>query len=433
MRLVHLSDIHFSGYSSKWEPNADQRRQLIRDLTRLVAVGGSVDGVLVGGDIAKTAGPDQYEDATKWLEEVCAAGECPTERVWVVPGNHDIDRKAHNSVLWRPYLFDLVRTAISQGDFAEIDRLIRDWFLIDASADRLFDSLAAYNEFAASMNCPSTPGLPSWTDLTMDLEGLQVQLTGLSSVIFSDTTDMEHRPSLALGLRQCEFDRADGRIQIAFVHHPPEWIGDWSHVERYFLSRVHLLLFGHEHRFATDQLENEGTVIVRAGAVGPEAGEAEEYVPSWNLITLRRDDPCIEITIEPRLWSRDQTHFVAHPDGTTVRRVRIDLQEVERTGSKITEAPVEEIGVMSASPLLPSPDEVAAGELLPPAPERGRARQITVRFLKLPRTAQLSIASDLGVSEGLSDIDRRRLGSEILERVRRANLIDQLVERLGDA
>ena len=58
MRLVHLSDIQFSGYSSKWEPNADQRRQLIRDLTRLVAVVGSVDGVLVGGDIAKTAGQD---------------------------------------------------------------------------------------------------------------------------------------------------------------------------------------------------------------------------------------------------------------------------------------------------------------------------------------------------------------------------------------
>lgn len=37
MRLVHLSDIHFSGYSSKWEPNQDQRRELLRDLESLVA------------------------------------------------------------------------------------------------------------------------------------------------------------------------------------------------------------------------------------------------------------------------------------------------------------------------------------------------------------------------------------------------------------
>jgi len=433
VRLVHLSDIHFSGYSSRWEPNIDQRRELVRDLARLVNGDGPVDGVLVGGDIAKTAAREQYEVASEWLDEVCRAGKCPTERVWVVPGNHDIDRSPHDAILWRPYLLSLVREALASNNFELVDRLIRDWFLLDASADRLFESLASYNEFATTLNCPTTADLPSWTDLTLDLDGLQVQLTGLNSVLFSDTRDYEHMPSLALGLRQCEFDTADGRLQLALVHHPPEWIGDWDHVARHFFSRVHLVLFGHEHRFETHQPEDEGAVIVRAGAVGPEEGGLAEYVPSWNLITLRREDPCVEIMIEPRVWSPEQTRFVAHSDGTTVRRVRIDLSQIDRPSAPPAEADREEANVMSASPLIPGPHEVAAGEPVPSAIDRGRARQITVKFLKLPKTRQRAIAKVLGVDDGLSDADPRRVGSEILVRVRHANMIGQLVERLGDA
>ncbi len=77
MRLVHLSDIHFGGYGRGWDPNKDQRRELLEDLKRLLATGDAVEGVIVGGDIAYHGHRAEYEEAAAWLEEVCLVGGCP--------------------------------------------------------------------------------------------------------------------------------------------------------------------------------------------------------------------------------------------------------------------------------------------------------------------------------------------------------------------
>lgn len=427
MRLVHLSDIHLSGYDAKWEPNEDQRRELVRDLTELVAVGGPVDGILVGGDIAKSAQPHQYEAAHSFLKQICEAGQCAPERVWVVPGNHDIDRGIHWKPPLRPYLHELVLSAVRTADAARVNKILHDWFLADDGGERLFDSLGAYNDFASSYGCPTSASSPHWLDLTLDLDGLEVQLTGLNSVLVSDTDDTANRPSLVLGVRQCEFERSEGRIHIAFAHHPPDWLGDWDTVRPYLLSRTHLVLFGHEHKYSTDQPTSDGTVIVFAGAVGPEPGGGDDYVPSWNLITLARCDPRIGVTIEPRVWSTALTRFVAHSDGTTQTTVRIDLGDGQIDASaSVPEVDAPE--VTSANPLLPSPGDVAGGEDLPPSRERDLARILAVRFRQLTRSKQRKIADELGLGAGLDEISPRAVGNEILERVRHANLIDQLQE-----
>lgn len=438
MRLIHLSDIHFSGYTSKWEPNEDQRSELVRDLADLVADGGPVDGVLVGGDIAQSARADQYTDAADWLRKVSEVGKCPWAHVWVVPGNHDIDRDLHQAPPLRRYLHEVVRSALAASDFVKVDEILHDWFLADEHADGLLKSLESYNDFASELGCPTSADSPTWTDLTLDLNGLEVQLTGLNSVLVSDTSDVKAKPSLAIGRRQCEFERSDGRIHIVFAHHPPEWLGDWEAIKPYLLSRTHLVLFGHEHKYATEQPVHEGTVIIRAGAVGPQRGLRGPLVPSWNLITLTRNDSFVEVTIQPRIWSTEKTTFDAHPDGTKVMQVRIDLQAFGASGQPDVSSPTgteetEELPVTSASPLIPSTQELAAGLTLPPAADRRRAREIAVSFLKLTRTRQRSIATELGVGAGLDALDARRVGSEILERVRHADLIYELVERIGDA
>src|SRR4051812_43014010 len=89
--LAHLSDIHYSGYGA-WDLDADLRRQLITDLRGLVPEYGDLNGVLVGGDVARIASTDEYEDARQWLDQVCEVGGCRESNVWTVPGNHDVDR-----------------------------------------------------------------------------------------------------------------------------------------------------------------------------------------------------------------------------------------------------------------------------------------------------------------------------------------------------
>ena len=133
MRLIHLSDIHFGGYGDGWDENKDQRNELLLDVASLVREGGAADGVLVGGDIAYHARKDQYDEATAWLRQVCKAGECLEGRVWVVPGNHDVDRGMHDRMMARQMLLQTVRSA----EPSKLTGVLNEWFLVDPAAEGL--------------------------------------------------------------------------------------------------------------------------------------------------------------------------------------------------------------------------------------------------------------------------------------------------------
>ena len=439
MRLVHLSDIHFGGYGHGWDPNEDQRRELLNDLGRFVDEKGPVDGVIVGGDIAYHGRQEEYEVAARWLDEVCERGRCLLGRVWVVPGNHDIDRELHAATHSRRPLLEAIRAAIQNENPNRVDEVLSEWFVGDPGADGHLACLETYNIFARKYGCPTSAASPSWNDPTLDLDELDVQLTGLNSVLASDTSDRETGPSLVLGRYQCELARADGRVQIAFVHHPPSWLADWDRIEPY-LRRAHLLFFGHEHKYTVEQTVIGGTVFVYAGAVGPHEGGANGYVPSWNLITLRRDDAEIVVTIEPRVWVGVDTCFGPHPDGTTTKRVWIDMlghlgEKSSAQGVEVVESDHEEAAaaVTSANPLMGELDIPTESGHLPTADDRSRMRELSVAFFKLTKSRRNEIAAQLGLDEGLADVEPREVSIEILRRVREANKIDELAGKLGHA
>jgi 3',5'-cyclic AMP phosphodiesterase CpdA len=77
LRLAHVSDIHFRGYGGGWDLNADQRRELLADVARLVNESGRIDGILVGGDIAFHASDEEYGIAGEWLDNLRLACGSP--------------------------------------------------------------------------------------------------------------------------------------------------------------------------------------------------------------------------------------------------------------------------------------------------------------------------------------------------------------------
>ena len=70
MRLLHLSDIHFRTPDCE-NPATDvhqpYRTLLAQDVVELCREGGSVDAILVGGDIAFKGSPAEYRVARAWL------------------------------------------------------------------------------------------------------------------------------------------------------------------------------------------------------------------------------------------------------------------------------------------------------------------------------------------------------------------------------
>ena len=94
MLIVHLSDIHFHHpiCATDRDPDKPFRTRLVQDARQRTETLGPIDAILVGGDIAFAGKPEEYAVARAWLYELADACRCRHERIYVIPGNHDIDR-----------------------------------------------------------------------------------------------------------------------------------------------------------------------------------------------------------------------------------------------------------------------------------------------------------------------------------------------------
>lgn len=95
MLILHISDIHFRSpqcLDPMQDPDFAIRTRMMRDLMKQVELLGDVGAILIGGDVAFKGAKDEYETAWKWILQLAQISGCPMERIFVVPGNHDVDR-----------------------------------------------------------------------------------------------------------------------------------------------------------------------------------------------------------------------------------------------------------------------------------------------------------------------------------------------------
>ncbi len=86
--FVHVSDIHFGQERDhSIHIHNDVKLQLIEDAAEVVAglPAGVAQGILVTGDIAQSGTWLEYEDASRWLDELAGRIGCPIHRVQMVP------------------------------------------------------------------------------------------------------------------------------------------------------------------------------------------------------------------------------------------------------------------------------------------------------------------------------------------------------------
>ena len=430
LHLVHLSDIHFHGYGAGWDEDEDQRDELLKDLARVYGPDPNVDAILVGGDIAYSATAEEYTTAKSWIDNVCHVCHVDPSGVWVVPGNHDVSRGAiQRSVVARDF-----RNAIRGCALGAIDRELKNRLSVDPAGEGLMVPFANYNTFADHFGCGTTAREPHWFDGTLSCDGHRVRLTGINSALISDSTDdkRDEPTKLVAGCWQCTLPRTDGLIHIVVGHHPPEWLRDWANVAPY-LARAHLVLFGHEHRFAAQQVTPGGTVHVFAGAVGPErlgGAATDEYLPSWAAIRLSCTGDSLNIEVDPHVWLRDGTRFGPHPDG--VQSFVVQLEPSLATSSTAAPPAENEFNGMSASPLIsPMVADLTGQE----HPDSGQRRRLGVQFMTLPPSRRLDIARRLGVLDEPTDLalPPPRLYETLLTRIRERDLIDDLQKELNRA
>lgn len=106
--ILHISDFHFT--KRKHREQGIVVDALISDLRRLCIGHRKPDLVIFTGDLVQAAGVDLHDDAYDFLiDRVSKASGCSDERIFIVPGNHDLswaglERHSEETRTWRGML-----------------------------------------------------------------------------------------------------------------------------------------------------------------------------------------------------------------------------------------------------------------------------------------------------------------------------------------
>ncbi|MRG94687.1 metallophosphoesterase [Polyangium spumosum] len=310
---LHLSDLHFGLPGAGDRHNQSQILAILRDdLASLERQGlPRPDAILVTGDIAWSGKPDQYADASKWLLDVAGRLGLSPDRIFVVPGNHDVDRGA-----------DADRT---------VKRLLRGLRSGDDDLDEALDDeddeallrrrQSAYLEFAKSF-APACRDL-FWTSLEKARDGLSVRIIGVNTALLAAGDDDPRK--LRLGQRQRALlnDAArDRELVLVLGHHPLEddWLAEQRDLARFFASRAHAYLAGHVHDAKSERIVTGGgadTLRIIAGAV---YGGRERDIPhghAYSVTSLHRaPSGAPALRVHPRRFSFKNYDFRQDIDST---------------------------------------------------------------------------------------------------------------------
>jgi len=335
MLLLHISDIHFRSpecLNPDLDPELPYRTQLIRDVKARVSEMGAVNAILISGDIAFKGHPDEYATAMAWIQELAAGALCPLERVFVVPGNHDVDR----SRIMQSLSTRNAQAAIATAPDSKREQVFRAQIQDSATSQALLEPIKAYNDFAALFNCQVY--LPDKLYWKQDLElehNVHLRIHGLTSTILSGAEGKDDgRDDLYLSPLQTVLNPEENIVNLVLAHHPTEWLKDQYACEDAINSRAMIHMFGHTHRQRI--VQDHQYIRFSAGAVNPERQETG-WQPGYNLVDVHivGDGPerQLEVNSHLRQWqtSPDMFRPLLNSDGDSVFRHSIRFPGTTRT------------------------------------------------------------------------------------------------------
>ncbi|BBO14737.1 metallophosphoesterase [Bradyrhizobium sp. TM102] len=390
MLVLHLSDIHFRHpvCNSESDPDRPFRTRLIQDARDRVQRLGPVDAILVGGDIAFAGKPEEYQAALKWLFELADACGCDHSRIYVIPGNHDVDQ----DIIKKDVSVQNAQRAIMSASNKERE-LLRQLQHAE-TGPALLRPIGAYNDFAGRFSAAIfAPERVFWkADLPLG-EGVTLRIHGLNSTILSGAHMPEGRNDVERDLyvepRQTALDPVDNVVNLVMCHHPPDWLTDADRFTDDVKNRASVHLFGHKHRQRIDRDPNY--VTFSAGAVNPDRQE-KGWSPGYNIIRLAVETDTAgesKLAVEAHLleWQMSPEYFRPILDhGKDVHIWNVRLRNIHPVPPAAAVAPVSPVANRS-------PDSMEA------VMSEDRARSIVLRFWNLDMSDRREISRKLKLIE----------------------------------
>lgn len=328
VRWLHISDFHFkrgTSYDRDVVLNA-----LIESLPAVFQRLGKPDVIFATGDIAFSGSAAEYEGASSFFDEVLSICGLTREKLFVVPGNHDVDRAGGRG---------LARTL---KDAAEADFYFQSDDLLHVS-QRMRNFKTWFDGFFSEIRTFSTHSTCELPEI-VDIDGFKLGIYRVNSAAFA-LDDHDHG-KLFIG-RVCLADVFKETIvtdaNFVIMHHPLDWLSpiEFPQVKSKLRIRADLILTGHMHE--TDAERTDG---VFGSAIHLTAGASYQTRRQFNRAMVCAIDGG-EVAVHPlryedsprEIWTVDPSLYPESPDLSG--RIRL-AKGIQSTGGR--EPSVEPVG-----------------------------------------------------------------------------------------
>ena len=238
LRILLLSDIHFihcEDDENEYRSLETAFKEAMDDIRNI----GGVNQILICGDVANKGKVEEYEKAEAFIKEIFEHLGCDEKQtqLYVVPGNHDIDRDVNklSRLSFRPTLLDSAKgdDFIYNAKHKELDAL-----------RILYSPLEAYHKFAHKHSSADAiavgilEGVPNFNDKGFRkeielgiLDNYVIMLHCLNSTLACDEDEVNNPNIMTLNedklfLQSVAYNlnTPSTTVNIPMMHHPLAWL-----------------------------------------------------------------------------------------------------------------------------------------------------------------------------------------------------------------
>lgn len=322
LRILLLSDIHFI----HCEDDENDYRSLetaFKEAMDDLRDRGGVTQILICGDVANTGKAEEYEKAETFIKEVYEHLGCDEKQtqLYLVPGNHDIDRDVNKSS--RLAFLSLLLDPTKGDDFIynakhkELDAL-----------RILYSPLEAYHKFANMHSSADDiavgilEGVPNFNNKGFrkevklgTLDNYVIMLHCLNSTLACDKDEVNdpgaiksHEHKLFLTKYAYNPDTSITTVNISMMHHPLAWFENNQTMQKEFDRKFKVQIYGHIHTQSIQQdIEGTSAIRLQCGSLHPgRNGDPQLYPPLYNILELNVSRGVLHLKVICYSWDGEQ-------------------------------------------------------------------------------------------------------------------------------
>ena len=303
----------------------------------------SFDFIFITGDVTYSGQNQEFVLAKNFIDRLSRVASVSLDNIVVVPGNHDVNRKA--------VPFSAQNSISSLSNRNTVNHIIDDF----EEMKTYLRPLENFQEFTNTFNWSETKnnGSPSFT-INRKINNISVSVLALNSA-WAAYGGKNEKGMLLVGEKQVSYalkNAEEPDLIISLIHHPFEWLKDFDNNDcKSRLERsVDYILTGHEHNINVFRQAYNGRAFeISAGATYFD----RDYSNSYNIVV--NDFLNGTATLYARRysdkhggkWVNDNTAFHENEDGIIEFPIEIKNAHIKS---------LEQVAIVDESPLhlLPS-------------------------------------------------------------------------------